>query len=127
VFAWWFHSSHLPWQGVTIPTIPTAAPGLEPPPYTNPTSGCCVKASAGQLAVLYLALYLTALGTVGLKSSVPGFDSDQFDDTDKTEKKQMVRFFLAGSVFFVLIIYNSFFFLLSRLIVISYFQKKLEL
>jgi MFS family permease len=78
---------------VTILTISTAAPGLQPPPCTNPASGSCVKASAAQLGVLYLALYLTALGTGGLKSSVSGFGSDQFDDADKTEKKQMMRFF----------------------------------
>ncbi|KAJ1693772.1 hypothetical protein LUZ63_010470 [Rhynchospora breviuscula] len=79
--------------GVTILTISTAAPGLRPPPCANPASGSCVKATAGQLGVLYLALYLTALGTGGLKSSVSGFGSDQFDDADKSEKKQMMRFF----------------------------------
>jgi MFS family permease len=78
---------------VTILTISTAVPGLQPPPCANPASGSCVKASAGQLGVLYLALYLTALGTGGLKSSVSGFGSDQFDDADITERKQMMRFF----------------------------------
>lgn len=80
-------------QGVTILTISTAAPGLQPPPCANPVSGSCVKATAGQLGVLYSALYLTALGTGGLKSSVSGFGSDQFDDADKSEKKQMMQFF----------------------------------
>ncbi|MCI17774.1 nitrate transporter [Trifolium medium] len=42
--------------------------------------------------VLFLALYVTALGTGGLKSSVPGFGSDQFDATDKEENKQMIKF-----------------------------------
>ncbi|RRT68384.1 hypothetical protein B296_00022472 [Ensete ventricosum] len=32
--------------------------------------------------VLNLGLYMTALGTGGLKSSVSGFDSDQFDETN---------------------------------------------
>ncbi|XP_078155739.1 nitrate transporter 1.1 [Carex rostrata] len=80
-------------SGVTILTISTAAPGLQPPRCDNPASGSCVKATSGQLGVLYLALYLTALGTGGLKSSVSGFGSDQFDDADKSEKKQMMRFF----------------------------------
>jgi dipeptide/tripeptide permease len=79
--------------GVTILTISTAAPGLQPPPCANPASGSCVKANSTQLGVLYLALYLTALGTGGLKSSVSGFGSDQFDDADKSEKKQMMTFF----------------------------------
>lgn len=43
--------------------------------------------------VLYLALYITALGTGGLKSSVSGFGSDQFDDSDQYEKKRMIKFF----------------------------------
>ncbi|CAK8533514.1 unnamed protein product [Lathyrus sativus] len=43
--------------------------------------------STKQLMVLFVALYVTALGTGGLKSSVPGFGSDQFDATDKQEKK----------------------------------------
>uniref|UniRef100_A0A5B6ZJN8 Uncharacterized protein n=1 Tax=Davidia involucrata TaxID=16924 RepID=A0A5B6ZJN8_DAVIN len=46
-----------------------------------------------QLVVLYIALYLTALGTGGLKSSVSGFGSDQFDDSDKKERTQMTNFF----------------------------------
>ncbi|RRT66409.1 hypothetical protein B296_00002605 [Ensete ventricosum] len=35
-----------------------------------------------RLGVLNLGLYLTALGTGGLKSSVFGFGSDQFDEID---------------------------------------------
>lgn len=46
-----------------------------------------------QLTVLHIALYVTALGMGGLKSSVSGFGSDQFDDSDEGEKKQMAKFF----------------------------------
>ncbi|XVE57689.1 hypothetical protein DITRI_Ditri04bG0109800 [Diplodiscus trichospermus] len=46
-----------------------------------------------QLIILYLALYLTALGTGGLKSSVSGFGSDQFDESDPKERSQMTNFF----------------------------------
>ncbi|RZR82714.1 hypothetical protein BHM03_00009192 [Ensete ventricosum] len=80
-------------QGVSILTISTAVPGLRPPACTDLASGGCVKASGAQLGVLYLALYLTALGTGGLKSSVSGFGSDQFDETDHGEKAQMMKFF----------------------------------
>jgi hypothetical protein len=45
------------------------------------------------MGVLYLGLYLTALGTGGLKSSVSGFGSNQFDETDIGERKLMARFF----------------------------------
>ncbi|KAJ6806015.1 putative protein NRT1/ PTR FAMILY 6.3 [Iris pallida] len=77
--------------GVMILTISTAAPGLRPPACAG--KGTCVAATGAQLGVLYLALYLTALGTGGLKSSVSGFGSDQFDESDPAEKRQMMRFF----------------------------------
>ncbi|KAL2232979.1 protein NRT1/ PTR FAMILY 6.3 [Sesamum indicum] len=78
--------------GITILTISTVVPGLRPPKCTA-GSPSCIPANGKQLGVLYLALYLTALGTGGLKSSVSGFGSDQFDDTDKRETKQMIKFF----------------------------------
>lgn len=40
-----------------------------------------------------MALYLIALGTGGLKSSVSGFGTDQFDQKDEKEKAQMAYFF----------------------------------
>ncbi|KAK6158008.1 hypothetical protein DH2020_005322 [Rehmannia glutinosa] len=78
--------------GVTILTISTIIPTLRPPKCAAAT-GSCIPASGKQLLILYLALYLTALGTGGLKSSVSGFGSDQFDESDKKEKKQMMKFF----------------------------------
>ncbi|XP_058223004.1 protein NRT1/ PTR FAMILY 6.3 isoform X1 [Rhododendron vialii] len=78
--------------GVTILTISTAIPTLRPPKCTA-ASPHCVPATAAQLLALYTALYLTALGTGGLKSSVSGLGSDQFDDADKRERRQMTRFF----------------------------------
>nr|XP_023913352.1 protein NRT1/ PTR FAMILY 6.3-like [Quercus suber] len=79
--------------GVTILTISTVIPSLRPPKCAADTVPPCIPASGKQLLVLYLALYLTALGTGGLKSSVSGFGSDQFDDSDKEEKIQMTNFF----------------------------------
>ncbi|KAF3319732.1 protein NRT1/ PTR FAMILY 6.3-like isoform X2 [Carex littledalei] len=64
--------------------LPT--PALKPLPALELRSG-------SQLGVLYFALYLTALGTGGLKSSVSGFGSDQFDEKDQAEKVQMMWFF----------------------------------
>nr|XP_043611694.1 protein NRT1/ PTR FAMILY 6.3-like [Erigeron canadensis] len=78
--------------GVTILAISTAIPSLKPPKCA-PNSDNCVAANGIQLTFLYLALYLTALGTGGLKSSVSGFGSDQFDESDKEEKSKMVAFF----------------------------------
>lgn len=72
-------------------TISTVVPSLRPPPCSNQSS--CTAASGIQLTVLYLALYLTALGTGGLKSSVSGFGSDQFDESTPKEQAQMSNFF----------------------------------
>lgn len=74
-------------------TISTVVPSLRPPKCTAGSDSPCIPASGKQLMVLYLALYLTALGTGGLKSSVSGFGSDQFDDSNKVERKQMTNFF----------------------------------
>ncbi|XP_021768447.1 protein NRT1/ PTR FAMILY 6.3-like [Chenopodium quinoa] len=78
--------------GVTVLTISTIVPSLRPPACKE-GSDTCTPASDMQLGVLYLALYLTALGTGGVKASVSGFGTDQFDETNKGEKKQMIKFF----------------------------------
>ncbi|XP_015964415.1 protein NRT1/ PTR FAMILY 6.3 [Arachis duranensis] len=79
--------------GVAILAMSTKIPSLHPPKCTGDSGGPCERATSKQLTVLYLALYMTALGTGGLKSSVSGFGSDQFDDTDEKERKQMLKFF----------------------------------
>lgn len=77
---------------MTILTISTIIPNLRPANCV-PGSVSCVRASGVQLMVLYLALYLTAIGTGGLKSSVSGFGSDQFDESDTKEKDETLKFF----------------------------------
>ncbi|CAM0912534.1 unnamed protein product [Alopecurus aequalis] len=81
--------------GVMVLTISTVAPALRPAACGDATgqSADCVPANGTQLGVLYLGLYMTALGTGGLKSSVSGFGSDQFDESDDGERKKMMRFF----------------------------------
>ncbi|KAJ8538680.1 hypothetical protein K7X08_029976 [Anisodus acutangulus] len=78
--------------GVTILTISTIIPSLRPPKCEQGSSSC-IPANGKQLMVLYIALYTTALGTGGLKSSVSGFGTDQFDDSNEKEKGQMIKFF----------------------------------
>ncbi|ESW26989.1 hypothetical protein PHAVU_003G164000 [Phaseolus vulgaris] len=91
----------------SIQTLGTAAlaissklPQLRPPPC-HANSDSCQQANGFQMGILYLSLYLIALGTGGLKSSVSGFGSDQFDEKDEKEKSQMAYFF------------NRFFFFIS--------------
>ncbi|KAL5709214.1 hypothetical protein ACHQM5_019926 [Ranunculus cassubicifolius] len=46
-----------------------------------------------QAAVMYLALYLIAIGTGGIKPCVSSFGADQFDDTDEKEQKKKASYF----------------------------------
>ncbi|KAL1551888.1 protein NRT1/ PTR FAMILY 6.2 [Salvia divinorum] len=86
--------------GTAMLAIVTELPQLRPPPC-NRHSEECKEANGLQMAVLYLALYLIALGTGGLKSSISGFGTDQFDEKNDKEKAQMAFFF------------NRFFFFIS--------------
>ncbi|PPD71807.1 hypothetical protein GOBAR_DD31288 [Gossypium barbadense] len=87
--------------GTCLLAVSTKLPQLRPPPckYTNVTQ--CEQANSFQMGILYLSLYLIALGTGGLKSSVSGFGTDQFDEKNEKEKAQMAYFF------------NRFFFVIS--------------
>ncbi|XP_024019291.1 protein NRT1/ PTR FAMILY 6.2 [Morus notabilis] len=73
--------------------ISTKLPQLQPPACDTASGKNCKPANGFQMGILYLALYLIALGTGGLKSSVSGFGSDQFDEKDEKEKAQMAYFF----------------------------------
>ena len=73
--------------------IATKLPQLRPPPCHASVSLPCKPANEFQMGILYMALYLIALGTSGLKSSVSGFGTDQFDEKDEKEKAQMAYFF----------------------------------
>lgn len=79
--------------------LSTHLPSLRPPACHSNEN--CEEANVFQMGILYLALYLIALGTGGLKSSVSGFGTDQFDEKNEAEKTQMTYFF------------NRFFFFIS--------------
>lgn len=49
--------------------------------------------TSGQTAVVFVALYLVALGTGGIKPCVSSFGADQFDESDVHEKKSKSSFF----------------------------------
>ncbi|KAF5482158.1 hypothetical protein F2P56_002748, partial [Juglans regia] len=63
------------------------------PPTCGATATDCKQANGFQMGILYVSLYLIAIGTGGLKSSVSGFGTDQFDEKDEKEKAQMAYFF----------------------------------
>ncbi|GMJ00730.1 NRT1/ PTR family 6.4 [Hibiscus trionum] len=99
--------------GVILLTLATTIPNMRPPycdDYRRQHHEC-IEANGRQLALLYLALYTTALGGGGIKSNVSGFGSDQFDVTDPKEEKAMLFFFnrfyfgiSIGSLFAVIVL-----------------------
>ncbi|XP_028773786.1 protein NRT1/ PTR FAMILY 8.1-like isoform X3 [Neltuma alba] len=74
--------------GMTLLTLSAAAPGLKP----SCDSGGC-HPSTQQTAACFIALYLIALGTGGIKPCVSSFGADQFDENDEQEKKRKSSFF----------------------------------
>ncbi|KAL7264341.1 hypothetical protein ACSBR1_002315 [Camellia fascicularis] len=75
--------------GMTLLTLSATVHGLRPTCYTKDD---CHPTHA-QSAVVFVALYLIALGTGGIKPCVSSYGADQFDDADETEKKHKSSFF----------------------------------
>ncbi|KAG2670354.1 hypothetical protein I3760_14G082100 [Carya illinoinensis] len=75
--------------GMTLLTLSASVPGLKPTCYGK---GNC-HATGAQTAVCFVALYLIALGTGGIKPCVSCYGADQFDDNDEVEKKSKGSFF----------------------------------
>ncbi|KAF3439538.1 hypothetical protein FNV43_RR17816 [Rhamnella rubrinervis] len=75
--------------GMTLLTMSASVSGLKP---TCSGEETC-HATETQSAVCFIALYLIALGTGGIKPCVSSYGADQFDDSDETEKKHKSSFF----------------------------------
>lgn len=73
---------------MTLLTLSASVPGLTPT-----CNGDNCHATAAQTAITFVALYLIALGTGGIKPCVSSFGADQFDDTDEEEKESKSSFF----------------------------------
>ncbi|KAK6120291.1 hypothetical protein DH2020_045982 [Rehmannia glutinosa] len=74
--------------GMSLLTLSAALPGLKP---DCDDSGC--HPTSSQTTIFFVALYLIALGTGGIKPCVSSFGADQFDDNDEKEKKKKSSFF----------------------------------
>ncbi|KAL2336988.1 hypothetical protein Fmac_011434 [Flemingia macrophylla] len=74
--------------GMILLTLSATAPGIKPPCDAN---GC--HPTSAQTAACFVALYLIALGTGGIKPCVSAFGADQFDEADEKEKIRKSSFF----------------------------------
>ncbi|XP_047973241.1 protein NRT1/ PTR FAMILY 8.1-like [Salvia hispanica] len=75
--------------GMTLLTLSASVRGLRP---TCQKKDKC-HATWSQTAVCFVALYLVALGTGGIKPCVSSYGADQFDDADEDEKLHKASFF----------------------------------
>ncbi|OWM81707.1 protein NRT1/ PTR FAMILY 8.1-like [Punica granatum] len=75
-------------MGMTLLTLSAAVPGLKP----RCVDDKCYP-TTGNAAVCFVALYMIALGTGGIKPCVSSFGADQFDETDEAERKKKSSFF----------------------------------
>ncbi|KAH9322825.1 hypothetical protein KI387_017464, partial [Taxus chinensis] len=81
--------------GLVILTIQAHYPSLKPPACNTATSvvGICKQVEGGEAAMLYIGLYLVALGVGGVKGSLPVHGADQFDENHGKERKLRSKFF----------------------------------
>ncbi|XP_076926572.1 protein NRT1/ PTR FAMILY 3.1-like [Bidens hawaiensis] len=77
--------------GMISLTLAAVLPKLRPPPCKN--GEICQEADSGQLAILYISLLLTAIGSGGIRPCVVAFGADQFDETDEKQKTSTWKFF----------------------------------
>lgn len=75
---------------MTLLALSASVHGIRPVCYSKEN---CKDPTSTQTAVFFVALYLIALGTGGIKPCVSSYGADQFDDTDETEKKHKGSFF----------------------------------
>ncbi|BAT88369.1 protein NRT1/ PTR FAMILY 8.2-like [Vigna umbellata] len=75
--------------GMTLLTLSASVPGMKPTCHGE--EKC--HATTLDSAICFLALYLIALGTGGIKPCVSSYGADQFDDTDSVEKEHKSSFF----------------------------------
>ncbi|KAJ9549102.1 hypothetical protein OSB04_021645 [Centaurea solstitialis] len=86
-------ATYLP-QGLVILTIQARSPSLKPP-ECNPTNieVPCQDVHGAKAAMLFLGLYLVALGVGGIKGCLPAHGAQQFDDNTVKGRKQRTTFF----------------------------------
>ncbi|XP_059078075.1 protein NRT1/ PTR FAMILY 4.6-like [Cryptomeria japonica] len=80
--------------GYLVLTAQANKKSLQPPPCNlfDP-SAVCEKVSGGNDAMMFIGLYLVALGNGAVKAALPALGADQFDETDPKERRKISTFF----------------------------------
>uniref|UniRef100_A0A803PC21 Uncharacterized protein n=1 Tax=Cannabis sativa TaxID=3483 RepID=A0A803PC21_CANSA len=77
--------------GMISLTLSAILPHLRPPPCKG--EEVCKEADSGQVAILYMSLLLTALGSGGIRPCVVAFGADQFDENDPNQNTKTWKYF----------------------------------
>ena len=82
------------YQGLVILTVQAHSPSLKPPKCDPATPSIpCQKVHGAKAAMLFIGLYLVALGVGGIKGSLPAHGAEQFDEDSPKGRKQRSTFF----------------------------------
>ncbi|XP_075503420.1 protein NRT1/ PTR FAMILY 4.6-like isoform X1 [Primulina tabacum] len=80
--------------GLLILTVQAHTPSLKPPVSTSVNrNASSEEVNSGNAAVLFIGLYLVALGVGGIKGSLPSHGAEQFDEHTSHGRKQRSTFF----------------------------------
>ncbi|OEL32021.1 Protein NRT1/ PTR FAMILY 8.1 [Dichanthelium oligosanthes] len=77
--------------GLALLTMTSSVKGLVPSSCDDGNGAC--RPTEPQTAAVFVALYLIALGTGGIKPCVSSFGADQFDENDEGERRSKTSFF----------------------------------
>lgn len=79
-----------------ILTVQATVPSLKPPlcdHETNGPKGGCREVGGREEAMLFIGLYLVAIGVGGIKGSLPTHGAEQFDEATPQGRKRRSTFF----------------------------------
>lgn len=81
--------------GMVLLTVQAHYPSLKPQTcdMKELQSGVCQQAQGSEAGMLYMGLYLVALGVGGLKGSLPVHGAEQFDENETKERRLRSNFF----------------------------------
>ncbi|CAF2161383.1 hypothetical protein BRARA_G00944 [Brassica rapa] len=86
-------SAFIEFMGLILLTIQARRPSLMPPPCKSSPASPCEPVHGSKAALLFVGLYLAALGIGGIKGSLPSHGAEQFDESDPKGRKQRSTFF----------------------------------
>ncbi|KAL5553191.1 hypothetical protein UlMin_040592 [Ulmus minor] len=78
--------------GMISLTLSAILPNARPPKCVTGSENC-QEANGGQIAILYVSLLLTAIGSGGIRPCVVAFGADQFDEKDPEQNTKTWNYF----------------------------------